>query len=107
MSHEGAAMTRIGWAAPLATLLLAGCISFGAKVPETLLSLTPAASAQAGSGAAGSSASAVVVLEPDAEQRLDVLRVPVQVDDANVAYLKNAQWVERPARLLQRLIAET
>jgi cholesterol transport system auxiliary component len=94
-------------AAPAAALLLAGCISFGPKVPDTLLSLTSEAPPAPGAGTSGTLASAIVVLEPEAGQRLDVQRVPVQVDAANVAYLKNAMWVERPARLLQRLIAET
>jgi cholesterol transport system auxiliary component len=31
----------------------------------------------------------------------------VQVDAANVAYLQNALWVERPARLFSGLLAET
>jgi cholesterol transport system auxiliary component len=36
-----------------------------------------------------------------------VVRVPVQIDDTNVAYLKGAAWVERPARLFRALLAET
>jgi cholesterol transport system auxiliary component len=95
------------FAALLAPLVLGGCLSFGPKTPDTLFSLTPATAAQPGSGASGTLESAVVVLEPEAEQRLDVTRVPVQIDAANVAYLKNAAWVERPARLFQRLLAET
>ena len=94
-------------AAPVAALLLSGCISFGPKVPDTLLSLTSETPAQAGAGSSGTLASAIVVLEPEAGQRLNVQRIPVQIDAANVAYLENALWVERPARLLQRLIAET
>lgn len=91
----------------MAALLLSGCLSFGPKVPDTLLSLTSESPAQPGAGSSGTLGGAIVVLEPQAGQRLDVQRVPVQIDAANVAYLKNAQWVERPARLLQRLIAET
>lgn len=86
---------------------LAGCVSLGPKVPGTLLNLTATKTAPAGTSASGSYASAVVVLEPEADQRLAVTRVPVQVDDAKVAYLKDAMWVERPARLFQRLVAET
>lgn len=100
-------MTRTVLVAPLASLLLAGCISFGAEVPDTLFDLTPVSAPQAGTGARGSLDTAVVVLEPEAAQRLNVQRVPVQIDEANIAYLQNAQWVERPARLMQRLIAET
>lgn len=95
-------------AAPLAALLLlGGCLSFGPKVPDTLLNLTARAAVAPGSGAGGTLGGAIVVLEPEAEQRLDVTRVPVRIDDARVAYLKDAVWVERPARLFQRLLAET
>lgn len=91
----------------LAAVLLSGCVSLGPKVPDTLLNLTPARTAAAGASASGSYSSAIVVLEPEAEARLAVTRVPVQIDDANVAYLKKAMWVERPARLFQRLLAES
>ena len=87
--------------------LLAGCISFGAEPPESLLSLTPTVEAAAGTGTSGDIADAIEVVEPDAPARLDVTRVPVQIDDTNVAYLKDAMWVEKPARLFARLIGET
>lgn len=105
-------MNRLKLAAPLAVLLppillLGGCLSFGPKVPATLFDLTPDTVAAPGSGTSGTLESAILVLEPEAEQRLDVTRVPVQIDDANVAYVKDAMWIERPARLFQRLVAET
>lgn len=86
---------------------LAGCVSLGPKVPDTLLSLRPVNAPAAGTSASGTFSTALVVLEPSAEARLAVTRVPVQIDDANVAYLKKAMWVERPSRLFQRLLAET
>ena len=103
----GFAMHRLKLAAPLAVLLLGGCLSFGPQVPATLFDLTPDAVAAPGSGSSGTLESAILVLEPEAEQRLDVTRVPVQIDDAQVAYVKDAMWIERPARLFQRLVAET
>ncbi len=42
-----------------------------------------------------------------AQVELNVTRVAVQVDGSNVAYVKKALWVERPARLFARLLAET
>jgi cholesterol transport system auxiliary component len=48
-----------------------------------------------------------MVMEPETDRRLAVLRVPVQINDAQVAYLQDAQWVERPARLFRALLAET
>jgi len=90
-----------------ASLLLAGCISFGAKPPESLLSLTPASSVAPGTAINGDVAQAIAVLVPDAPARLDVTRVPVQVDDTQVAYVKDAVWVDKPARLFRRLLGET
>lgn len=103
------AMTRYRTAAlaAFATLALGGCISLGQDVPPQLLTLTPGATAPAGAATSGRLADAIVVLEPETDQRLAVQRVPVQVDDATIAYLKDATWVERPARLFQTLLAET
>ena len=110
MSAKGAqAMNRFlrYGAALFATALLAGCINLGGKAPKRLIALTPAAVAPVGSSTSTTAADALVVLDPIAERRLDVQRVPVQIDDANVAYLKDATWVERPARQFRRLVAET
>ena len=88
-------------------LLLGGCLSFGEDPPESLLTLTPTTSAPAGAGAQGTQKTSLALVEFDAPQALDVTRVPVQVSDTEIAYLKDAVWVERPARLFRRLIAET
>lgn len=90
-------------------LALSACVSIGGKgkLPPTLLTLSPAAVAPAGSGASAAPSEALMVLEPETDQYLSVLRIPVQVDGANIAYIKNAQWVERPARLFRALLAET
>ncbi len=47
------------------------------------------------------------MLEPGADARLAVTRVPVQVNESSVAYLQDAVWVEKPSRLFQRLLGET
>ena len=87
---------------------LAGCLGgLGGKVPDELLTLTPTRVAQAGAGTSAQAASALAVLEPSAAQRLNVTRVPVQMTDTNLAYLKDATWVEKPARLFQNLLVET
>jgi len=86
---------------------LSGCVSFGKDPPEALLTLTSDAAAPAGTSASGTVAEALTVMEPDAPQMLDVARVPVQVNESTVAYLKDAVWVEKPARLFGRLLAET
>lgn len=91
----------------VAALMLTGCVSFGGEVPENLLTLTPDMSAPAGSGHSGSRENAIAIHEPEVPAEIDVLRVPVRVDSVRIAYLKDATWVEKPARLFRRLLAET
>ncbi len=101
-------MKHMGAVAALAfSAVLAGCVSFGAEPPPSLLTLTPTAIAPAGAGASGTLAGAISIAEPDAPAKIAVARVPVQVDDANIAYLKEAIWVEKPSRLFRRLLGET
>jgi len=97
------------FAAPLAlALALTGCISFGGgKAPPTLINLTADTTAPAGATFNGRAEDSLVVLDPDTDRRLAVQRVAVTVDASNVAYLKNAMWVERPERLFRSLLAET
>lgn len=86
---------------------LAGCISLGSEAPPSLLTLTPTAEAPAGAGASGAMSSAIMIAELESPAKLAVTRVPVQIDDANIAYLKEAFWVEQPSRLFRRLLGET
>lgn len=105
---KGAFVKHLRYIGPLvAALLLGGCLSLGGKTPKQLIALTPERTAPAGDIGASSLRDALVVIDPEAERRLDVQRVPVQVDDATVAYLKDATWIERPARQFRRLLAET
>lgn len=98
---------RAAAAALAFSAVLTGCVSFGSEPPPSLLTLTPTAMAPAGSGATGTIAGAIAIAEPDAPAKIAVARVPVQVDDANIAYLKEAFWVEKPSRLFRRLLGET
>lgn len=90
-----------------APLLLAGCISLGGKVPDTLISLTAVTQVPAGGSIGGRADDALLVLDPETDRRLDVQRVPVRIDDSSIAYLKDAMWVEKPARQFRQLLAET
>ena len=94
-------------AAVAGTLLLSGCLRLGGKTPDQLYRLTAEDAAPAGSSASGLVSDAIVVLDPEADRGLDVLRVPVRVDSSTVAYLKDAQWIERPTRQFRSLLAET
>ena len=91
----------------LALAGLTGCLGLGGKTPKSLLTLTPSVTAPAGSVASGTARTAIAMSEFEAPQKLDLMRVPVQVTDSEIAYVKDAVWNEKPARLLRRLIAET
>ncbi|RNJ63790.1 MAG: ABC transporter [Porphyrobacter sp. IPPAS B-1204] len=89
-------------------LALGGCVSFGGEPPESLLTLNAEARAPAGPGAAPSDNRPVIAVRAiDTPAKLDVLRVPVAVSDTELAYLQEAFWVEKPARLFRRLVGET
>ncbi len=90
-----------------APLLLAGCISIGEDPPPVLLTLTPEAQLGTGAGPAGAATSALTVMRPEVPGSLSVTRVPVQVDASTIAYLQDAVWVERPAKLFQNLLVTT
>ena len=86
---------------------LSGCISFGAKPPPSLLSLSSAASLPAGQTQSSATAPTVTILVPGAAQALAGVRVPVQASQTSIAYVANAQWVEPPNRMFVRLLTDT
>ncbi len=111
-------MTRIGkarmkqifpslTALVLTTTALGGCISFGSEPPPSLLTLSANSAIGAGTSTSGPIGSAVIVDMPLALRKIDTLRVPVQIDDTSIAYLKEATWVDRPTRLFRSLVSET
>ena len=82
-------LIRISFVTILATTL-SGCISLSSEPPASLLMLTPTTAVPAGTSASGTAATAIKIIEPEAPQRLAVTRVPVQVNDTEIAYLKEA-----------------
>ncbi len=89
-------------------LALSGCVSLGSEPPASLLTLSPAASAPVGPGVgSGGEQPVIAILTIDTPAKLDVLRVPVAVTDTEIAYLQEAYWIEKPARLFRRLVGET
>jgi len=104
-AFRSTAFKNLGAAAAL--LMLTGCLGLGGKTPKSLITLTPNATAPAGSVASGNARTAIAMSDFEAPAKLDVTRVPVQVTDSEIAYVKDAVWNEKPARLLRRLIAET
>ncbi len=91
----------------LAALPLAGCISFGAEPPDTLLTLSPTATVPVGQEQNSANAKAIVVTVPVTPASLAVARVPVRTTATSIAYVKDAQWSEPPARLFARLLSDT
>ena len=99
-------LTAVGLLA--ATSALGGCVSFGgAEPPPYLLSLKPDQKLSAGAMQSGPQTGSLVVALPAAPQKLNTIRVPVQTSGMGIAYLKDAVWVDKPARLFQDLLSET
>lgn len=87
--------------------VLSACVSFGDKAPPQLLTLTSDAAPTAGSMAQASVTEAIIVDVPTVERTLDQVRVPVQVSDSAIAYVQDAVWADKPARLFRSVLAET
>lgn len=98
---------RTPLAVAVGAVALSACVSFGGKPPPFLLTLDADAAPPAGPPRTAAEASTLTILIPTAPQKLRTTRIPVQQDDASVAYVKDAQWVEAPQRLFQRLVSET
>lgn len=94
-------------AAGATVTLLSACVSFGDKAPPQLLTLTSDAAPAAGSMASASVTEAIIVDVPTVERTLDQVRVPVQVTDSTIAYVQDAVWADKPARLFRGVLAET
>lgn len=87
--------------------LLSACVSFGDKPPPQLLTLTSDVAPTAGAMAQASVTEAIIVDVPTVERTLDQVRVPVQVSDSAIAYVQDAVWADKPARLFRGVLAET
>jgi cholesterol transport system auxiliary component len=99
-------MTRMILLTGLA-LSLSACVSFGGKPPASLLTITAATAIPAGDARTAASGEAITIAVPQVPQAIAGNRVAVSDPATEIAYIKNAQWVEPPARLFQRLLAET
>jgi cholesterol transport system auxiliary component len=95
----------------LATLLaLAACgplvqIGGNAEPPEALLTLR--ADTLGAPGQAIDPARTISIVAPSVPGALQTLRLPVTISGTEVQYLKAANWIEQPAKLFQRLLADT
>ncbi|CAH0349065.1 ABC-type transport auxiliary lipoprotein family protein [Sphingobium sp. CECT 9361] len=91
----------------IAALSLSACVSFGGNAPAQLLTLTSDARVATGTVRTGAPGTSITVMDPDTPKKLDTVRVPVQVDAVSVAYIKDAQWVDSPRHLFQKMLSET
>lgn len=106
-SSRAARLPRPMLAAGAVLALLSGCVSLGGKAPAQLLTLTSDARPAAGSMASASVTDAIIVDVPTVERTLDQVRVPVQISDSAIAYVQDAIWADKPARLFRGVLAET
>ena len=96
----------IALAASLAGCSLGGLLG-GGKGPAILYDLTPSTPATGAVARQSTAGSAVTVRVPVVAKELRTVRVPVQVNAVQVAYVEDLQWVDTPDRLFQGLVAET
>lgn len=94
-------------ALPLLAASLSGCISFGGKPPKSLLTLTPAATLPVGESQRSNVAATITIAVPSLPQELASSRIPVHSGGTAIAFVKDAQWIERPSQLFQRLLGDT
>ena len=90
-----------------AALPLAGCISFGAKPPPSLMTLDATSAPVAGAEQNSAKARSITIQLPATPASIAGARVPVQATPTTIAYVKDAQWAEPPARLFARLLSDT
>jgi len=93
--------------ASAALAALSGCISIGAEPPEALLTLTPTSAVPGDRVARAAAGEAIFILPPAVPAALATTRVPVHASATQIAYVKDAQWVDQPGRMFQRLLSET
>ncbi len=88
-------------------LLLSACVKFGGKPPAVLLNLTSVEQVGADTRRTAGAGEAVTIAVPVVPQAIANARVAVSDGPVQIAYVKDAVWVEPPARLFQRLLSET
>jgi cholesterol transport system auxiliary component len=90
-----------------AALPLAGCISFGAKPPPSLLTLDATSAPAVGTDQNSAKTRSITIQVPSTPTAIAGGRVPVQSTPTTIAYVKDALWAEPPARLFARLLSDT
>jgi cholesterol transport system auxiliary component len=101
-------MSKVSVAAACA-LSLGACalLGGGPKPPPWLLTLAPTSPAPASVARTAAAGQAVTIETPVIPKELRSVRVPAQVGETAVAYIKGLQWIDTPDRLFQDLLEET
>lgn len=90
------------------SLSSAACVKLGGgKPPALLLNLTSAETIASNSVRSARAGEAITIGVPTTPQAIANNRVAVSDGPTAIAYVKDAQWVEPPARLFHRLLTET
>jgi cholesterol transport system auxiliary component len=89
-----------------AAAAMSGCFG-GSRVPDQLLTLTPEAAAPAQIARSAAAGEAITIEVPLIPQELNQVRVPAHEGLNGVTYIQDLQWVDRPNRMFQQLLAET
>lgn len=92
---------------PMLAASLSGCISFGGKPPASLLTLDSAVTLPVGESQRSNVAATITISVPSVPQELSSSRIPVHSGGTAIAYVKDAQWVERPNQLFARVLGDT
>lgn len=88
-------------------LALAGCVSFGAKPPKALITLTPATTVTVATTRTAAPGQTVTILYPAAPAAIATTRIPVYAGTGPLTYVADVAWNDTPVRLFQRLLSET
>lgn len=91
----------------LALALLGGCSFLGGSTPPQLLTLSASTPLPANTQRTATAGNTLTVQVPTAAAAVAGTRVPVYDGGTAIAYVKDAVWVDAPARQLQRLLSET
>src|SRR3546814_4938853 len=87
--------------AALGAATLSACVSFGSEPPPFLLTLTADAAPAAGQARTTGEAEALTILIPTAPQKLRTQRIPVQQDDASIAYVRSEEHTSELQSLMR------
>ena len=89
-----------------ASIALSAC-SLGGSAPKQLLSLSSTAVVPVDTQRTVAAGNTLTVFVPSAGAALSGTRIPVYDGGTAVAYVKDAVWLDTPARQFQRLLSET